>query len=354
MWLTSPPPLPDGLRSRLQPLNSAARSGDIPSVEALVGGIEAGDRATLARAITLVESRKPAHRERASALLAALLPGTDPVRSAASRIGITGVPGVGKSTLIDSFGTLLTARGHKVAVLAVDPSSSRTGGSILGDKTRMARLAVDPKSFIRPSPSGGALGGVARMTRETMLLCEAAGFDVVIVETVGVGQSEVMVAGMVDVFVVLALPGAGDELQGIKKGVLELADLIAVNKADGDNRLRAEQAAAHYRQALSILEPVTAGWRPPVLLLSALERSGLDELWRSIEQHRAALGAAGLEAKRGGQQVRWLWQLLESGLEARLEATLGRELARAERAVERGETTPGEAADSLLARLFKS
>jgi LAO/AO transport system kinase len=322
-------------------------------LEALVEGIRQGDRAVLARAITLVESRKPAHREAAKHLLEAILPVADPVGSKARRIGITGVPGVGKSTLIDTFGTMLTARGHKVAVLAVDPSSTRSGGSILGDKTRMARLAVDPASFIRPSPTSGALGGVARMTRETMALCEAAGFDVVIVETVGVGQSEVMVAEMVDVFVALMLPGAGDELQGIKKGLLELADLIAINKADGDNRFRAEQAASHYRRALSILEPVHPNWRPPVLLLSALEGEGLDQLWQTLEQHRAVLEADdGLAAKRRSQQVGWFWQLLDSGLKDRLQARLGQELKAAESAVAKGETTAGLAAEQLLTRLF--
>ena len=324
-----------------------------PALERLIEGIAHGDRAILARAITLVESKKPAHREVAKALLQAILPMADPLRSGTRRIGITGVPGVGKSTLIDVFGTMLTSAGHKVAVLAVDPSSTRTGGSILGDKTRMARLAVDPSSFIRPSPTSGALGGVARMTRETMALCEAAGFDVVIVETVGVGQSEVMVAQMVDVFVALMLPGAGDDLQGIKKGVLELADLIVVNKADGDNRLRAEQAAAHYRRALSILEPAHPNWRPPVLLLSALEGAGLDELWQVIEQHRAVLEAdGGLEAKRRAQQVGWFWQLLDSGLEERLRGLLGAELKRAEAAVACGATTAGLAAERLLAELF--
>ena len=319
----------------------------------LIRGIRSGDRAILARAITLVESRKPAHREAAKALLEAILPLADPVGSKARRIGITGVPGVGKSTLIDAMGSMLTAAGHKVAVLAVDPSSSRSGGSILGDKTRMARLAVDPSSFIRPSPTSGALGGVARMTRETMALCEAAGFDVVIVETVGVGQSEVMVAEMVDVFCVLMLPGAGDDLQGIKKGVLELADLIAVNKADGDNRLRAEQAAAHYQRALSILEPATPDWRPPVMLSSALAGEGLDQLWRTIEQHRAVLEACGgLVAKRQGQQVRWLWRLLDQALHDHLRGRLDAALAEAEAAVRQGRMTPGRAADELTTRLF--
>lgn len=322
-------------------------------VERLADGIRSGNRSLLARAITLVESKKPAHRDVAKALMQTILPDADPVGSKARRIGITGVPGVGKSTLIDAFGTMLTAQGHKVAVLAVDPSSTRTGGSILGDKTRMARLAVDPASYIRPSPTSGALGGVARMTRESMALCEAAGFDVVIVETVGVGQSEVMVAQMVDVFVALMLPGAGDELQGIKKGLLELADLIAINKADSDNKLRAEQAASHYRRALSILEPVHPNWRPPVLLTSAVEEVGLDALWQTIEQHRAVLEADdGLAAKRRDQQVGWLWQLLDSGLEDRLRRQLGAELKAAERAVAAGEVPPGIAADRLLAELF--
>jgi LAO/AO transport system kinase len=325
----------------------------LPPLETFLDGIRRGDRALLARAITLIESRRREHREAAKALLEAILPMADPVHSPARRIGITGVPGVGKSTLIDAFGSMLTAKGHKVAVLAVDPSSTRSGGSILGDKTRMARLAVDANSFIRPSPSGGVMGGVSRMTRETMLLVEAAGYDVVIVETVGVGQSEVMVAEMVDFFLVLALPGAGDELQGIKKGVLELADLIAVNKADRDNRLRAEQAAVHYRRALSILEPVDPDWRPPVMLLSALEGEGLEPLWSTIEQHRTIQEKGGaLLAKRSGQQVRWLWQLLQAGLEDRLRHDLAAELPAIEASVAAGETTPGSTAERLLARLF--
>jgi len=328
---------------------------ELPSIAALEAGIRSGDRAMLARAITLVESRNATHRAHAKALLEAVIPIADPVNSTARRIGITGVPGVGKSTLIDGLGTMLTQAGHQVAVLAVDPSSSRTGGSILGDKTRMARLAVDPASYIRPSPSGGALGGVSRMTRETMLLCEAAGFDVVIVETVGVGQSEVMVAEMVDFFLVLMLPGAGDDLQGIKKGVLELADLIAVNKAEGDNRFRAEQAASHYRRALAILEPTSVDWRPPVMLLSALEGEGLDQLWSTIEQHRATLGKSGaLHEKRSDQQRRWLWALLQAGLEERLRLGLKDDLIKLEAAVAAGETTPGHAAEELLASLFSS
>jgi LAO/AO transport system kinase len=238
-----------------------------------VAGVRAGDRTVLSRAITLVESAKPEHRARAQAVLLELLPSTGRAR----RVGVTGVPGVGKSTFVDALGTLLTGRGRKVAVLAVDPSSARTGGSVLGDKTRMARLAADPAAYVRPSPTGGTLGGVARATRETMLLCEAAGFDAVLVETVGVGQSETVVAGMVDFFLALMLPGAGDELQGIKKGLLEVADLIAVNKADGDDLLRARQAVRHYRDALRIVEPGSPGWRPPVLAVSALTGAGLPE-----------------------------------------------------------------------------
>src|ERR687898_219963 len=240
--------------------------------------VQSGDRAALARAITLMESRRPDHREAARSLLQELMPRT----GKAVRIGITGVPGVGKSTTIDTLGSMLTEKGHKVAVLAVDPSSTRTGGAILGDKTRMARLAADPNAFIRPSPSSGTLGGVAAKTREAMLLCEAAGFDVILVETVGVGQSEIAVADLTDFFLVLMLPGAGDELQGIKKGVVELADMIAVNKADGDNIARAKSAAGEYRAALHILAPRSAHWSPPVLTVSGLANQGLDALWERI------------------------------------------------------------------------
>ena len=315
--------------------------------EALANGILTRDRTLLSRAITLVESTKPEHQELAQAVLQAVLPAS----GAAHRIGITGVPGVGKSTLIDAFGTMLTASGHRVAVLAVDPSSSRTGGSILGDKTRMPRLAVDPAAYVRPSPSAGALGGVARMTRETMLLCEAAGYDVALVETVGVGQSETMVADMVDVFLVLALPGAGDELQGIKKGLIELADLIAVNKAEGENRLRAEQAARHYRNALHILEPTSPAWQPIVLTMSALAGEGLEELWKELRRHHTQLEAAGeLAAKRQGQQVRWMWSMLEDRLltSFRADPAVRALLPRLEPAVAEGRTTPTAAVTELL------
>ncbi|MEK0086080.1 methylmalonyl Co-A mutase-associated GTPase MeaB [Benzoatithermus flavus] len=329
----SPPPAPKGRR----PL----------SVADYVAGVRAGDRAVLSRAITLIESARPEHRAQAQAVLQELLPYT----GSAQRIGITGVPGVGKSTFIDAFGTLLTGLGHKVAVLAVDPSSSRTGGSILGDKTRMARLATDRNAYIRPSPSGGTLGGVARMTRETMLLCEAAGFDVVLVETVGVGQSETMVAGMVDFFLALMLPGAGDELQGIKKGLLEIADMIAVNKADGDNRLRAQQAVSHYKHALRIIEPESPSWRPPVLMISALTGDGLEELWHEIGRHRAKLGASGeLAAKRRRQQVQWMRSMLEDRLmqALRRHPAVRKLLPELERAVAEGDLTPTLAVERIL------
>ncbi len=313
-------------------------------------GVRAGDRTMLARAITLVESRRQEDRALAAEVIGCLLPAT----GGAVRLGITGVPGVGKSTLIDALGTYLTGQGHRVAVLAVDPSSSRTGGSILGDKTRMARLALDPNAFIRPSPTAGSLGGVARMTREAMLLCEAAGFDVVVVETVGVGQSETVVAEMVDAFLVLALPGAGDDLQGIKKGILEIAEFIAVNKADGDNRRRAEGAAGHYRRALHILEPHGPEWSVPVLLISAVEGRGLAELWREVERHRAATTESGAFAdKRRRQRVRWMWALLQDRLKDALthDSAVAARLPGLQAEVEAGTTHAAAAAEELL-RLF--
>jgi LAO/AO transport system kinase len=318
------------------------------SIEEFVTGVRAGDRTVLARAITLIESARPEHQAQAQALLVELLPYTGKTQ----RIGITGVPGVGKSTFIDAFGTLLTGQGHKVAVLAVDPSSTRTGGSILGDKTRMARLAVDPKAYVRPSPAGGTLGGVARMTRETMLLCEAAGLNVILVETVGVGQSETVVAGMVDLFLTLMLPGAGDELQGIKKGLLEVADLIAVNKADGDNLLRAQQAVTHYRGAMRIIEPESPTWRPPVVAVSALTGAGLPELWQTVLTHRARLEATGERAaKRRRQQVQWLRSMLEDRLMQALRQHPGVRalLPELERAVADDRLTPTLAVDRILA-----
>ncbi|MBV6658157.1 MAG: methylmalonyl Co-A mutase-associated GTPase MeaB [Devosiaceae bacterium] len=276
--------------------------------QALAAAIASGDRAALARGITLVESRRPDHRAKARALLEQLQPGT----GGAVRIGMTGVPGVGKSTTIDAFGAMLIGQGHKVAVLAVDPSSTRTGGSILGDKTRMAKLAAAREAYVRPSPSAGTLGGVTAKSRETILLCEAAGFDVVIVETVGIGQSETTVASMVDVFTVLMLPGAGDELQGIKKGVLEIADIIAINKADGDNQTAARKAATHYRSALDILAPTSPVWKVPVLTQSAVTGEGLETLWGTIKDHRAKHQAAGLFAKRRAEQsLAWMKAMLQ-------------------------------------------
>ena len=280
-----------------------------------VKGVLAGERAVLSRAITLVESTRADHRQQAQEMLVELLPHA----GGAHRVGITGVPGVGKSTFIDALGTLLTGQGHKVAVLAVDPSSTRTGGSILGDKTRMARLATDPAAFIRPSPTSGTLGGVARATRETIVLMEAAGYDLVLVETVGVGQSEITVANMVDCFLFLTLARTGDQLQGIKKGVLELADVIAVNKADGDHEKEARGAARELAGALRMLRTGEELWTPPVLTCSALTGTGLDTVWEQVRQHHQVLDEAGeLAAKRSRQQVDWTWAMVRDALMSRL------------------------------------
>ena len=311
--------------------------------------VASGDRAVLARAITLMESRRPDHRAKARELLRVLMPRT----GKAVRVGITGVPGVGKSTAIDALGTLLTGRGHKVAVLAVDPTSTRSGGAILGDKTRMARLAVDPNAFIRPSPSSGTLGGVAAKTRETMLLCEAAGFDVILVETVGVGQSETAVADLTDFFLVLMLPGAGDELQGIKKGILELADMIAVNKAD-DDLLRAKAAAAEYKAALHILTPASPVWTPPVVTVSGLTGQGLDELWSKVLDHRKRMEASReLQAKRRAQDSKWMWALVHERLRERLahDAALRRRVPEIEHAIAEGRLSPTAGADEIVGLL---
>ena len=282
-----------------------------PSIDELADKIAAGDRAALARGITLVESTNAKHGKDAQELLTKLLPRM----GGAHRIGITGVPGVGKSTFIEAFGTNLTEAGHKVAVLAIDPTSGRTGGSILGDKTRMTELGANPDAFIRPSPTAGTLGGVARATREAMLLCEAAGFDVILIETVGVGQSETVVAEMVDFFLVLMLPGAGDELQGIKRGILEIADMICVNKADGDNKPKAISAQREYFNALHIMTPASPNWQVPVKLCAGLKNEGLGDIWEAIKDHRQKLTASGeLEQKRAKQRVGWMWSMIDDRL----------------------------------------
>ncbi|WP_281016735.1 MULTISPECIES: methylmalonyl Co-A mutase-associated GTPase MeaB [unclassified Minwuia] len=308
--------------------------------------ILAGQRRALARGITLVESSRADHREQAKILLEKIVTSS----GNAVRVGISGTPGVGKSTFIEAFGQHLTAQDLKVAVLAVDPSSKRTGGSILGDKTRMEHLARDPNAFIRPSPSGGTLGGVARRTRETMLLAEAAGFDVILVETVGVGQSETTVAEMVDIFCLLLAPGGGDELQGIKRGVMELADLVIINKADGDLLPAARRAATEYRGALGLMRPKTPHWSPRVRMASAVEGNGIPEVWRDITKFRDDMTAAGaLETLRAEQARSWMWQELTDSLVQALMADAGvaRALPEWERQVMDGTTTPGAAADAL-------
>ena len=312
--------------------------------------LDLSTRAGLGRAITLIESRRADHQVEAHALLSAIMPHT----GAAQRIGITGVPGVGKSTFIESFGTLLTGLGLRVAVLAVDPTSRRSGGSILGDKTRMAKLAADDNAFIRPSPAGDTLGGVSRKTRETMLICEASGFDVILVETVGVGQSETVVADMVDFFLVLMLPNAGDELQGIKKGVLEVADLIAVNKADIDESA-AKRAARAYEIALHIMEQADPDWSPPVHTISGFSGMGLPELWQAIERHRKKTEASGSRSRRrAGQQGRWLDALIQDGLADRFASRpdVAPRLASLRRDVAEGRIPASLAADELLGLAF--
>lgn len=315
--------------------------------DALVDGVLAGERATLARAITLVESTRADHQDTAQELLVRLTPHA----GSAQRVGISGVPGVGKSTFIDAFGTMLIGEGHRVAVLAVDPSSTVSGGSILGDKTRMARLAYDHNAYIRPSPTSGTLGGVARATREAIVVVEAAGFDVVLVETVGVGQSETAVADMVDCFLVLLLARSGDALQGIKKGVLELADIVAINKADGSHVTEAQMAARELADALHLLQPLNADWSPPVLTCSAIEDRGLAEIWQQIESHRSTLERSGaLVTKREQQQVRWMWTAVEERLIGHLRAHPAvRELTPTlTEALRAGTTTPTSAATALL------
>ncbi|MDH4161262.1 MAG: methylmalonyl Co-A mutase-associated GTPase MeaB [Nitrospirota bacterium] len=315
-----------------------------------VTGVLNRDSLMLAKTITLIESTLPAHQELARTIVDRLLPHT----GRSIRVGITGVPGAGKSTFIERFGTMLTAQGHRVAVLAIDPSSSRSGGSILGDKTRMEKLAIDPNAFIRPSPSGGTLGGVGRRTRETLLVCEAAGYDVVIIETMGVGQSETTVASMVDFFLVLMIAGAGDELQGMKKGVLEVADAVVINKADGDNLVRAESAQKEYQSALNMLMPASPNWRPPVLTCSAREGKGIDAIWKTILDHRDKLTESGdLAEKRKAQDLDWMNFLLDDGLRQWFYASphVRETLPRLRRDVEEKKTSPAAAADSLLAFL---
>ena len=319
--------------------------------EYYIEGIRSGDRLILARAITLVESSLAEHRELAREVINRLLPDT----GKAIRLGITGVPGAGKSTFIESLGTMLTDKGLRVAVLAIDPSSTRSGGSILGDKTRMEKLATNESAFIRPSPSSGTLGGVAGKTRETMLICEAAGYDIIIIETVGVGQSETAVASMVDFFLVLMIAGAGDELQGIKKGVLEVAEAIVINKADGENIKQAELARKEYQAALHLLMPHTPTWTVPVLTCSSLEQTGIADVWQTVEKHRSALTKSGeLEAKRKAQAKDWFRFLLDDGLknwfysDPRVQQEMPTLLTR----IEKEEISPTAAAASLLKMLF--
>ncbi len=308
--------------------------------------IRQGDRRTLAKTITLLESSRPDQASLGQAILEELVGTGNSIR-----IGITGPPGVGKSTFIEGLGMFLLERGHQVAVLAVDPSSPVTGGSILGDKTRMERLAQQEKAFIRPSPSSGSLGGVADRTREAMLLCEASGYDVVIVETVGIGQSEISVHAMVDFFLVLLQPGAGDELQGIKKGVLELADALVVNKADGSQKQAADRSAGQHRQALGLLRPQSANWTPRVLTVSSLDGTGIEAVWQAILEHLAALEACGERQSRRCEQARaWMWSLVEQGLKRsfRADSAVSARIEDLERQVLAFETTPAAAARELL------
>ncbi|KNA93248.1 methylmalonyl Co-A mutase-associated GTPase MeaB [Gordonia sp. w5E2] len=317
-------------------------------VQALTDGVLGDRRADLARAITLVESTRPDHRAAAQELLLALTPHA----GKSFRVGITGVPGVGKSTTIEALGMHLIEQGHRVAVLAVDPSSTRTGGSILGDKTRMGTLAVHPDAYIRPSPTSGTLGGVAKATRESIVLVEAAGFDVVLVETVGVGQSEVTVANMVDTFTFLTLARTGDSLQGIKKGVLELADVIVVNKADGSHLTEAKGAARELKNALKLIYPHDALWVPPVLTMSALENTGVDDFWQAVERHHSVLVDAGeFDARRSRQQIDWTWTMVRDELLNRLAASpeVAGIRSDVEARVGSGDLTPALAAQEILA-----
>ena len=315
--------------------------------EFYIDGVLKKKRAIIAKSITLIESALSAHQQLAQDILDGLLP----YAGKAIRIGISGVPGVGKSTFIENFGMMLIEKGHRVAVLAVDPSSSRSGGSIMGDKTRMERLALQQNAFIRPSPTSGTLGGVAKKTRESMIICEAAGHDVILVETVGVGQSETTVASMVDFFLVLMLAGAGDELQGIKKGILELADAIVINKADGNNIEKAREARSEYESALHLIESKSSVWSVPVLTCSALTMDGLEEVWKTILDHRKKLtDAAELDEKRRLQSIDWMWALVENGLKDRFfnNPLVKAHLPAIITAVEKGKKSPTAAANELL------
>lgn len=327
---------------------TAAGRQRTPTVEELAAGVRRGDRSLLGRAITLIESTSARHEAEAQDLLQQLLPFTGVAR----RVGITGVPGVGKSTFIDALGMHLCGQGQRVAVLAIDPTSSRSGGSILGDKTRMGRLAGEPNAFIRPSPSGGTLGGVARRTRETMLLCEAAGFDVILVETVGVGQSETALRGMVDYFVLLLLAGAGDDLQGIKRGIMEMADAVIINKADGDNRLKAEMARGEQAMSLHYLAPATPGWTPPVTLASGLTGDGIAECWAEVERFYRELEPTGSVLERRQEQMRqWFEDLIREELVTRFRQhpVVQRHRATLEEAVAQNGLTPIRAVRALFA-----
>jgi LAO/AO transport system kinase len=325
-----------------------AHSSADTKIKDLSDALVAGDRRALAKAITLVESRLAKDEAAATRLVNAALPHT----GKAVRIGLSGAPGVGKSTFVEALGTWLIGKGHRVAVLAVDPSSRRSGGSILGDKTRMVKLAQAPNAFIRPSPAGQTLGGVARRTRESMLLVEAAGFDVVLVETVGVGQSETAVADMVDMFLVLVSPGGGDELQGIKRGIMELADLVVVTKADGDLAPAANRAGAEYRAALHLMRPKFQGWAADVRLVSSTEGRGIAEVWDDVQRFRETLVASGAwEGQRRGQSVAWLHTELREGLLAALteDPAVHAELIKLEGAVAQGALAPPAAAKAILA-----
>ena len=322
------------------------------SVDDLEAGILAADRSILGRAITLMESTRPVDAERSADLLTRIIPKT----GGALRVGITGVPGVGKSTFIESLGCLLTSRGHRVAVLAVDPSSARSGGSILGDKTRMDKLSVDPNAFVRPSPTSGTLGGVASKTRETMLLCEAAGFDIILVETVGVGQSELMVAEMTDFFLVLMLAGAGDELQGIKRGLMELADMLVVNKADGATRDKAKQAARTYANAIRYLHPADAPWLPPALTCSALENEGIDTVWQQVHSYKETMTQAGLfDERRREQRLNWLWSMVNTQVREDLakHPELQTTVSKLEDDVQAAALAPTTAAQKILTAFYR-